>query len=92
MAAAAAAACLGGGNWGDFTGDGALGMLPGLAVGALEAVGAAEPEDAWGVGPIFAGGWSSGVPLAYINLLIKLSWEEREAGGVWRSGNGVPLA
>jgi hypothetical protein len=66
------AACLGGGNCGDFTGDGALGMLPGLAVGALEAAGAAAPE-ACGEGPIFAGGCSSGVPLAYINLLIKLS-------------------
>lgn len=84
---------------GGLTGDAALGMFPCLAVGTLDAVETTEPDDICGDGPIFAGGCNSGVPLAYMNLLIRLSCEEGDANGgengaggaACRSGN-VPFA
>ncbi len=85
---------------GDLTGDSALGTFPGRQVGSL---GAVEPTGP-GVcvdGPIFAGGCNSGAPLAYINLLIKLSCckvGDASGGGTGaegaacRSSTGVPFA
>lgn len=62
-------------------GDAGLTPFPILLVGSLDAVETTDSDFLCDDGPNFADGWSSGIPLAYINLLIKPSFEEGDATG-----------